>query len=248
MDQTRLKLTIAYDGGGFRGWQSQATKDGVQDHLESAFAALVGQRVVVHGSGRTDSGVHALGQVAHVDVPAGKFAPGEWQAAVNGNLPPTIRVLRMSPAPADFHARFDTRGKIYSYRIYAAPILHPLELGRVWHMPIAFDDSLMRDTAQLFCGTHDFAGFAANRGRPGEDTTRTLRRIQVSRQGSIVTLRFEGDGFLYKMVRLITGSLVRCAQGRATREWITALLNQTVPGKTNFAAPAQGLFLTRVLY
>ena len=251
-DTLRLKLLIAYDGRPFRGWQSQATKDAVQDHLEAAFANTIGEKVSVQGSGRTDAGVHALAQIAHADVPAARLEVGAWQGALNNFLPPEIRVLRVTRAAPEFHARFDARGKIYTYRIWNASYLHPLEIGRVWHMPSPLDLDILRAGMQLLEGKHDFAGFAANRapGYAAEDTVRTLLvEIDLSSlSGDLLTLRFEGDGFLYKMVRLLTGTLIRCAQGRAELSFIKELLAGKGARKTSFAAPAEGLYLTRVLY
>jgi len=242
----RLKLLIAYDGRPFRGWQSQSGGDAVQDHVEAAFTALCGRRVPLHGAGRTDAGVHALAQCAHVDVEHPRLTPDDWPAALNAHLPPEIRVIRCARVPANFHARFDARGKIYTYRIWNHPVLSPFENGRAWHLPGPLDLPLLKTCALRLVGTHDFAGFAANRGKPGENTVRTVHRITVRHASTVVTLRFEGDGFLYKMVRLMTGSLVRCAQHRADPEWLSALLAGKT--KTSFAAPAEGLCLTRVLY
>ena len=247
----RWRLTIAYDGGPYQGWQSQAHRDTVQDRVEKAFSALCGgRRISVHGSGRTDAGVHALAQVAHADVPAALTLPPErWILALNAHLPPQIRVLAMRQASADFHARFKTRGKVYRYRLWNAPVLPPHEVGRAWHFPHALDLAAMRAGAALLVGRHDFAGFAARRSRPDEDTVRTIRAIRIIRRGPLLTLSFSGDGFLYKMVRLMTGSLVRCGQHRATLGWLESLL--AAPAgvvKTSFAAPAAGLYLVRVTY
>lgn len=244
----RLRLLIAYDGRPFCGWQSQASKDAVQDHLERAFLKLCGIPIAVHGSGRTDAGVHALGQVAHVDVPPERFALSAWASALNAHLPPEIRVLRVQRVPPGFHARLSARRKIYIYRIWNASCLHPLELGRAWLVPGELDLSAIRAAAKLLTGTHDFAGFAANRGHPPGDTVRTIHEIRVVQRGPLITLRYDGSGFLYKMVRLLTGSLVRCGQGRASREWLQELLTRAHARKTNFAAPAEGLYLVRVLY
>lgn len=249
-DILRLRLLIAYDGRPFRGWQSQATKDAVQDHLEAAFANTIGEKISVQGSGRTDAGVHALAQVAHADVPAERLEVAAWQGALNNFLPPEIRVLRVRRAAADFHARFSAVGKIYTYRIWNSSYLHPLEIGRAWHMPSALDLEVLQAGLKLFEGKHDFAGFAANRapGFAAEDTVRTVREITLTRRGELLTLRFEGEGFLYKMVRLLTGTAVRCAQGRAELTFIRELLADKGARKTSFAAPAEGLYLTRVLY
>ena len=245
---TRLRLRLAYDGRPFRGWQSQAGGDAVQDRVEQAFMRVGGQRIVVHGSGRTDAGVHALGQVAHADVPRGFLPPVKWHAALNANLPPEIRVLRCTRAAADFHARFQARGKTYLYRIHAAPIFPPLEIGRAWHVPGPLDLAVLRACAQQLTGKHDFAGFAANRGHAPASTVRTLRELHRTARGPRVTLRFTGDGFLYKMVRLLTGTLIRCAQGRMEPSFLDTLLTSGGHPKTHFQAPAEGLYLTRVLY
>jgi tRNA pseudouridine38-40 synthase len=244
----RLKLLIAYDGRPFRGWQSQASRDAVQDFVEAAFAKIVGQRVAVHGSGRTDAGVHALGQVAHADVPRDQLPLAQWTAALNANLPPAIRVLRTTRTADDFHARFDACGKTYLYRIWNGPVFHPLEIGRAWHMPPALDLAVLRTAAALFVGTHDFASFAANRRQPAQDTVRSIHSVTVTQRGPFITLRFEGSGFLYKMVRLLTGTLVRCAQHRAEPALISGLLAHPGVKKAQFCAPAEGLYLARVRY
>ncbi len=241
----RLRLIIAYEGSGFHGWQSQAGGGTVQDHLESAFATLCGQRVPVHGAGRTDAGVHALGQCAHADVErTGKM---DWVAALNANLPRKIRVLRCVRARSDFHARYSARGKIYAYRLWNSPVLSPFELGRAWHLPGPLDIEAMRQAAAAFEGRHDFKDFAANRGKPERDTARTIYSVAIHKKGPVVTLRFHGDGFLYKMVRLMTGALVKTGQGRAPVRSIVSYLDGNA-GKCSFAAPAEGLYLVRVIY
>jgi tRNA pseudouridine38-40 synthase len=244
----RLKLLLAYDGRPFRGWQSQATKDAVQDFLEAAFTKLIGHRVPVIGSGRTDTGVHALAQVAHADVTRERLPLAKWAAALNAHLPPEIRVLRATHAPPRFHAQFDATGKIYTYRVWNGPALDPLEIGRVWFVPGPLDLGRLKACAQLFVGTHDFASFAANRRRPEPDTVRTIESIRITRRGPLIVLRFEGSGFLYRMVRLLTGTLVRCAQHRIEPSFIRDLLATPGRKKTHYCAPAEGLYLTRVLY
>ena len=246
MNHNRLKLLIAYDGRPFLGWQSQAGGGTVQDHLENAFVKICGSRIVVHGAGRTDAGVHALAQCAHVEVPPPSLEVAKWITALNANLPREIRVVKCSRAPKDFHARFSAKGKSYTYRIWNDEIHSPFEVGRSWHLPGTLDLSALRGEAKKLTGTHDFGSFAANRGKPVKDTVRTIREIKIQNRGPLLTLTFEGDGFLYKMVRLLTGSLVRCAQHRAEPEWIENLLARKL--KTSFAAPADGLYLERVIY
>jgi tRNA pseudouridine38-40 synthase len=247
-DRLRLRLLIAYDGGAFKGWQSQPCKNTVQDALEKAVTALTGEHCCVHGSGRTDSGVHALGQVAHVDVPPNRLPLSAWDSALNGHLPKAVRILSARKAPPSFHARFNATGKIYVYRVANTRCLHPLEIGRAWHVPSPLDLDSLRSAAQTLTGCHDFAAFAANRGKPDENTVRTIHRIGIQFSKGMLTLRFKGDGFLYRMVRLLSGSMVRLAQGKETLAWLSAFLEKPLARRTSYCAPAEGLFLTRVLY
>ena len=244
----RLKIVVAYDGRPFRGWQSQAGGTAVQDHLEAAFQKIASTRIVVHGSGRTDSGVHALAQVAHADVPTHFLPPAKWLAALKANLPPELRVLRSTRAPQNFHSRFQARGKVYRYRLFSGPIFPPHEIGRAWHVQGLIDPALLLAGSSILTGTHDFAGFAANRGQPPTSTIRTLHSITLSRRGPLFTLQFPGNGFLYKMVRLLTGTLVRCSLGRMELSHLSTLLLGGGNPKTHFQAPAEGLTLVRVLY
>ncbi|MDQ2824215.1 MAG: tRNA pseudouridine(38-40) synthase TruA [Verrucomicrobiota bacterium] len=243
----RLKLILAYDGTPFAGWQSQPNGNAIQDHLERAFERVGGQRVRVHGAGRTDAGVHALAQCAHVDVTNERFPVTRWLAALNGVLPPTIRVLRCQRVSSDFHARFSATGKAYRYRIWSAPTLPPFEYGRAWHVIAPVDLRLMQSTAAQFVGRHNFGGFAANRGKKELNTSRTVHSFVVRRRGPCITLDIDGDGFLYKMARLMVGSLVQHASGKLPIEELTGRLSGRI-GKARLVAPAGGLFLLRVRY
>jgi tRNA pseudouridine38-40 synthase len=243
----RLKLIIAYDGATFAGWQSQSHRNTVQDDLERAFERVTGGAVRVHAAGRTDTGVHALAQCAHADVL--KLLPTDrWIRALNALLPPAIRVLRCRYVSKDFHARLSAKGKIYRYRIWTAPILPPFEYRRAWHVARPLDLTVIKATAKHFVGTHDFAGFAANRGKPEKSTIRTINSVRIRQNGPCVTIESDGDGFLYKMVRLIVGALVKCALGEMRIEEVTARLNSGQVGSAGFAAPAEGLYLVRVRY
>jgi tRNA pseudouridine38-40 synthase len=258
----RLKLIVAYDGAPFAGWQSQSHGNTIQDHVERAFERVLGKPVRVHGAGRTDAGVHALAQCAHVDLPNDRLSAARWTEALNALLPPTIRVLRCQYVSKDFHARLSAKGKIYRYRIWLAPVLPPFEYHRAWHILRPIDLNILKRAAKQFVGTHDFAGFAANRGKSAsrtdssrrtageqeENTTRTIYSVGIRQKGPRVTIEFDGDGFLYKMVRLIVGSLVKCALGKMRIEDVTARLDSGQVGPARFAAPAEGLFLVRVRY
>ncbi|HWN65527.1 MAG TPA: tRNA pseudouridine(38-40) synthase TruA [Candidatus Binatus sp.] len=244
----RLKIIVAYDGVPFAGWQSQSHRNTIQDHLERAFERISGERVRVHGAGRTDAGVHALAQCAHVDLAKDGLPAARWTEALNALLPPAIRILRCRYVSKNFHARLCTKGKIYRYRIWSASVLPPFEYGRVWHVLRPLDLNLLKKAAKCFVGTHDFAAFAANRGKPEKSTVRTIYSVAVRRHGPFVMIEFDGDGFLYKMIRLIVGSLVRCALGKSRIEEVTGQLAVAHVSHRRFAAPAEGLFLVRVRY
>ena len=244
----RLKLIVAYDGARFAGWQSQSHRNTIQDHIERAFEYVGGERMRVHGAGRTDAGVHALAQCAHVDVVEKSLSAARWTGALNALLPPTIRVLRCHYVSKRFHACHSAKGKVYRYTIWSAPVLPPFKYGRVWHVTAPLNFEVLKGAANHFVGTHDFAGFAANRGKPENSTVRTIYSVQARRHGPCLTIEFDGDGFLYKMVRLIVGSLVRCALGKSSVEEVTDRLASGRIGQVRFAARAEGLFLVRVRY
>ena len=242
-----MKLIVAYDGSTFAGWQSQTGGNAIQNHLEAALAKIAGEKVRLHGAGRTDAGVHALGQCAHVDVTT-RLSANSLRAAMNASLPGVIRVLRVQFVGPSFHARFSARGKVYRYRIATGPLFPPFEVGRAWHVSASLDQTLLRACAEEFLGRHDFAGFAANRGKPVASTVRTIRKVRVRRAASITTIEFEGDGFLYKMVRLMIGATVRCATGRLSLVEVRRHLREGSVPSHRIVAPAGGLVLVRVLY
>ena len=257
----RIRLLLAYDGRPFRGWQSQPGGGTVQDVLEEALREIAGPdcaRVPVHGSGRTDSGVHAWGQVAHFDAPEHRdLDPGAWQAALNANLPASIRVREATTADPNFHARFDATGKTYRYRIWCGPVLPPHEAGLAWHQRVEPDNDRLGSALEAIQGRHDFARFAAFRGKENRDdppdTVRTIRAAGWDRTevpgGIVLTLSFTGDGFLYKMVRLLTGACLRCAVGRMEVEEIAGILANPRGGdKSPHCAPPDGLTLVEVDY
>ena len=244
----RLKLTISYDGGPFSGWQSQPNRNGIQDHLANAFSRILESPVQVFGAGRTDAGVHALGQVAHLDVPEGKLSNPTWIAALNSCLPAQIRVLKCVKVSSRFHARYSAKGKVYRYRIWNNKVLPPLEIGRAWHVPGPIDADALQEASRCVVGQHDFGSFVANRGTPEESTIRTIYGISIRQRQSLLTLEFRGDGFLYRMVRMLTASLGQVALGRKDLSWIEELIRHPGLTKTNHTAPAAGLYLVRVLY
>jgi len=244
----RLKLTVAYDGAAFAGWQSQLHRKTVQDELERAFQRIGAARLRIHGAGRTDAGVHALGQCAHVDLHNRKMTAGRWLTALNAVLPVTIRVLRCRYVAQNFHARFSAKGKLYRYRIWAAPILPPLEVGRAWHISAPLDLGLLESAGQRFVGTHDFAAFAANRGKKDESTHRTIRSVRVRKTGPCITIDVNGDGFLYKMARLMVGTMARVALHKMDLGEVSIRLKSGRTEGLRFVAPAKGLYLVKIWY
>lgn len=253
----RLKLTIAYDGASWLGWQTLPSGLTVQDQMEAAFEKIAGSPVRVHGSGRTDAGVHAVGQVAHGDVPnESRLTCPDWTRALNAVLPRSIRVMRTEFVHADFHARYDAKAKLYRYRIWRGDVMSPFEAGRAWHVYGPLDMDAMRRCAGLLPGRHDFSRLSANRGSTSdekrrespEDVIRTLYRAEVLEGKNGLTLEFEGDGFLYRMVRLIVGSLVHVARGRDSEAWFASLLAAPEGVKSHHMAPADGLYLAGVKY
>jgi len=192
----RLKLTIAYDGRPYAGWQIQPHSDTVQEHIEQAIATVckspsAGQEghIRLHGSGRTDTGVHAQGQVAHFDAPDSlTMNPYNWLPALNSKLPPTIRIMDCTEVPPDFHSRYHATSKTYTYALSIAPILPPLRAGLTWHLPRQLNPQSLEEALQLFIGTHDFRAFAANRGNETPDTDYTRPAMASSTKWSASSL------------------------------------------------------------
>jgi tRNA pseudouridine38-40 synthase len=251
----KFRIIVAYDGTAFRGWQSQRGGNTVQDALEAAVAGIVGERLTVHGSGRTDAGVHALAQTAHIEIPRTHFQqlgrlrdPRRWVAALNAALPPELRVLRVTRARTDFHARFSASGKIYRYEIWHGPVLPPFLHQRAWHLHGPLDRDIIKKLASMITGTHDFRGFCADSGSLPQETVRTLSRVVMQGRGRAVRITLEGNGFLYRMVRMIVGSMVRVAQGKETVALFQERLVAAKPWPTPAMAPAEGLYMVRALY
>lgn len=246
-----LKLTIAYDGAPFAGWQIQPNSDTIQARIELALAEVAKRPLRLHGSGRTDTGVHALGQVAHFDAPDHlTMNPFNWVPALNTKLPPEIRILSCEEAPEDFHARFSAVSKTYTYRLCLSPVLPPFLAHRAWHLPRQLNPVDLEEALEAYCGTHDFRSFAANRGNETEDTnyTRTISRSDFEQIEDGYLLSFTGTGFLYKMVRLLTGAAVQTAQGYLQQADLRDLLKFPGEKKSPLCAPADGLTLQSVCY
>ncbi len=246
----KFKLTIAYDGKAYQGWQVQKIGTGVQEKVEQALARLFPSRPRVHSSSRTDTGVHALGMVAHFEVPKtdARMTPRKLALAINAWLPEDIRVLSAARASADFHARFAATGKQYRYLVWNHSGMNPLLRHMAWHVPKALDLAAMRRAARPFLGKHDFQSFAANPGYTRESTVRTLSRCDIKKSGALLTFVIEGDGFLYKMCRGIVGTLVQVGLGKFSATEVRTMLAQRDRRLAGMTAPAHGLTLWKVFY
>ncbi len=245
-----LKLVLAYDGTDYTGWQRQAAGRSVQGVVEAALAPLAGRPVSVVAAGRTDAGVHALGQVAHVELHR-PIDPSVVQRALNARLPPDVRVRAASEAPPGFHARFAARRKTYRYYLRLGPWVSPFEHRYVWHLAEALDDRAMVEAASVLVGRHDFAAFRSV-GTPVKTTERTVYRLDLTRMddedGALVALEIEADGFLRHMARTIVGTLVEVGLGRRGPADLERALASGDRGQAGPTAPAKGLFLVRVEY
>jgi len=244
----RLKLTIAYDGTNYVGWQRQAEGISIQQLVEEAFEPLAGRVVPVAGAGRTDAGVHAIAQAASVGIDS-DLTTDTLGRALNVRLPADIRITGVSDAPPRFHARFDASGKRYRYRVATAPVLLPFERWFVWHAPGTLDVEMMQRAAQRLLGTHDFASFQSQAASGDEDdTTRTIRRLQLLPRAGEIEIEIEGDGFLRHMVRAIVGTLVDVGRGQRAADSMTEILEARDRRAAGRTAPAQGLSLVDVSY
>jgi tRNA pseudouridine38-40 synthase len=241
-----LKLVLEYDGFEYCGWQVQAGVPTIQGVLEEALATILGERVRVHGAGRTDAKVHALGQVASFRC-ASSIPATALQRGLNSLLPRDVVVHDAQDVPADFHARFSARGKVYAYRILNRPVRAPLRLRYVWHLPQTVDVPAMVLAGALLQGTHDFASFQAT-GSEVKTTERTLTALTITREGDEVVLSCTANGFLRHMVRNIVGTLVEVGHGTRLPTDIERIMDGRDRRLAGATAPPQGLYLVQVLY
>ena len=242
----RYFLTIEYDGSDFVGWQRQSNGRSVQECLEKAAAAICGATVAVEGAGRTDAGVHAVGQVAHLDLPA-SFKPAQIPLALNAHLPASIRVLAARPVAENAHARFDARRRHYQYRIFNRHIAPALLGGQVWHVPQPLNSEAMAAAATHLIGKHDFTSFRATHCQ-AKSPIRTLTALTVSRANNEVLIDATAPSFLHNQVRIMVGSLVLVGQGKwqaAAMAKVLAACDRSAAGDT---APPHGLYLMGVDY
>jgi tRNA pseudouridine38-40 synthase len=239
-------LVLAFDGTNYAGWQRQRRGTAIQQLVEAALAPLEGAPVRVAGCGRTDAGVHARAFVASCRLQR-PFAAEVLLRAANARLPGDIRVTAASRVSDDFHARFSAIGKAYAYRVWNAAVADPFEARFAWHVPTPLDVHAMRTGAAPLVGCHDFRAFQSS-GSAVSTTVRTVRRAEVTREGALVRIEVEGDGFLRHMVRAMTGTLVEVGLGRRTAADVAAVLEGGLRAAAGPTAPPQGLFLERVWY
>jgi tRNA pseudouridine38-40 synthase len=241
-------LTIAYHGTRFHGWQQQLGVRTVQEELTRAFAAIDCPRVHVEGAGRTDAGVHALAQAAHVVIER-EFAPERLRLALNSNLPDDVAVQQVRRAPDTFHARFHAAGKRYAYRCLCTPVRPAIARDLYHWVRRPVDLPAMRAAAECLRGRHDFAAFASNPGYPRKrGTTRTLHHVHLVRRAAGFDFVVQGGGFLYNMVRNLIGSLLEVGYGNRPPEWLHGVLAGRERRNAGPTAPPHGLYLLRVLY
>jgi tRNA pseudouridine38-40 synthase len=243
----KLKITLAYDGTDFCGWQIQPNQPTIQGLLEAALSEIEGSVVKVHGSGRTDAGVHALAQVASCEL-ANPIPLENLRRAMNRLLPDSIRVLRVEEAAAEFHARHSARAKTYEYRIWRAEICPPQLSRYVYPFPYPLDEQRMTQAAPRFCGRRDFRSLAANGGEPLESTVRTVFSSVLQREGELLTYRVRGSGFLHHMVRNIVGTLIEVGRGNLSPGDMDRILEAQQRSAAGPTAPGRGLFLVQVEY
>jgi len=246
----KFRLTVAYDGTNYAGWQVQKVGVSVQQKIEEAFQKIFPSVRRIHGSSRTDTGVHALGMVAHVEIPKAEFkmTAKKLALAINAFLPADIRIMKAVRCRDDFHARFDAKGKQYRYQVWNARAMNPLLNHRAWQVPRKLDVAAMREAAKHFVGRQDFKTLAANRDYDMESTVRTLTRVEVKRSGELLTVVIEGDGFLYKMCRAIVGTLVQVGLGKLSPDDVPRMLAEKDRRAGGVNAPAHGLVLWKVFY
>lgn len=241
------KLTLQYDGSRYDGWQRQGnTANTIQGKVEAVLSRLAQAPVELHGAGRTDAGVHALGQAASVQLPHG-LTPGQVMDHLNRYLPEDIAVTAVEEAPPRFHARLSAAGKVYRYQLRLGPVPDVFRRKYQYRVEEPLDLAAMERAAALLTGTHDFRSFCANR-RFKKSTVRTVRSIEFDRRGADLSLTFRGDGFLYHMVRILTGTLLEVGLGKRPPEDMAAILSAKDRSAAGPTAPAQGLVLVEVLY
>jgi tRNA pseudouridine38-40 synthase len=246
-----FKLTIAYDGTDFHGWQMQRNKPTIQGEIVAVLRRLTQENAQLHGSGRTDAGVHALGQVGSFRTQSALSA-GEFQRALNALLPPAIRIVSAEETGPDFSARWSAKGKVYCYRLYRGKVVPPMLWRYVLHYPFPLDEEAMKEAAAKFVGVHDFTSFAASTGSEDDDKERNMEReiysteLKRTDDGEELWFTVHGRSFLRYMVRKMVGTLLEVGRGKLFPADIETLYELKDRSKSGPTVPPQGLFMVRV--
>ncbi|MGK5595125.1 MAG: tRNA pseudouridine(38-40) synthase TruA [Parachlamydiaceae bacterium] len=243
------KLLIAYDGTFYHGWQVQPNGLSIQQLIEEKLSLILRQETKIIGSGRTDAGVHALGQVANFKSVL-RFDCRKIMASLNGLLPHAVRILELEEVDQSFHAQYSAKGKIYRYHLHLERVMSPFKYHYCWHIRSTFSISHLKMAIPYLLGEHDFTSFAneAHSGVAAYDPVRNMKRIDVIDEEGGIYLEFEANGFLYKMVRNLVGTLVEIGREKRSPEDIQEILMRKNRSEAGVAAPPQGLFLVKVLY
>ncbi len=242
----KYRITLAYDGADYFGWQRQLDQPTIQGVIESALEKLEGAPVTTAAAGRTDAGVHAEGQVISFRL-SREWEVRELRRALNGNLPPDIRALDAAPADEDFHARFDAKSKMYRYQVYLAEVMSPFLVRYAWHYPYLLDIERLAEESKALLGRHDFTALTVADCET-KTFTRTITGIRVEREGDLLKLFFTGEGFLRYQVRTMVGALIESNRGRLKAGSIPALIESRDRSLAGAPAPARGLTLVKVEY
>jgi tRNA pseudouridine38-40 synthase len=241
-----IQVIIAYCGTAYNGWQIQPNGLGIQEVLQKGISSITGEKTHLTASGRTDAGVHALGQSAHFftdsSIPIDRFP-----VAINSKLPPDIRVLKAFEQPLDFHSRYSARQKTYIYKIRQNKIADPFLYDQVYQLPYIVDWDLVNQLSKVFIGKYDFKAFMAS-GSAVKTTIREIKAIELSQYDNITEISFTGNGFLYNMVRILVGTLLEGAYRRTTNADMKSILNSKERSQAGPTAPAHGLYLKSVDY
>ena len=242
-----FRIVLQYEGTKYQGWQKQeSTGNTIQGKLENILSRMVNSPTEIHGAGRTDAGVHAKGQVAHFKADTA-MTENEILRYINQYLPEDIAVVSVKEAGERFHARLNAVGKIYQYRIMNSEIPHVFDRRYVHEETVALDISKMQKAAETLIGTHDFKAFtSAKRGK--KSTVRTIESITIDKIGDEIRMTYRGDGFLYHMVRILSGTLIEVGRGERSVESVSEALSSLERENAGFLAPAKGLTLIEVLY
>ena len=241
-----VKLILEYDGTAYAGWQRQPDQPTIQEAVETAIAGVTQLTVPVMGAGRTDAGVHALGQVASFRIDR-IMTPREWTRALNAHLPDTIAVRSAALVPDTFHARYSAKGKLYEYRLVSREARPPLDRQYCWHIHKPLNDAAMNQAAMALIGSHDFSSFQTQ-PTDNEDPTCRIERLTVIRHGDRLQVEVYADRFLKQMVRSIVGTLVEVGLGKRPPQSLASILDARERSAAGKTAPPQGLFLMRVDY